>query len=91
MELRDACLVESHNNLEMLRSIHVGLLCVQHNPDDRPNMSTVVMMLSSEGQLSEPQQPGFYNERDQFGCETSSSMHTKDSNNNVTVTLMEPR
>ncbi|KAJ9563227.1 hypothetical protein OSB04_008387 [Centaurea solstitialis] len=91
LELRDPCLVESHNNLEMLRSIHVGLLCVQHNPDDRPNMSTVVMMLSSEGQLREPQQPGFYNERDRIGCETSSSIQTKDSYNNVTVTLLEPR
>ncbi|KAI3769205.1 hypothetical protein L6452_00305 [Arctium lappa] len=91
LELRDACLIDSHYNLEMLRSIHVGLLCVQHNPDDRPNMSTVVMMLSSEIQLPEPQQPGFYNERNKFGSETSSSMQTQGSNNNVTVTLLEPR
>ncbi|KAJ6935281.1 Cysteine-rich receptor-like protein kinase [Populus alba x Populus x berolinensis] len=32
---------------EMLRCIHVGLLCVQENAVDRPNMASVVIMLSS--------------------------------------------
>ncbi|KAJ4757749.1 G-type lectin S-receptor-like Serine/Threonine-kinase [Rhynchospora pubera] len=33
---------------ELSRFIHVGLLCVQECPDDRPSMSSVVMMLSSD-------------------------------------------
>ncbi|XP_073056028.1 cysteine-rich receptor-like protein kinase 44 isoform X1 [Primulina eburnea] len=32
---------------DMLRCIHIGLLCVQDNPVDRPTMSSVVLMLSS--------------------------------------------
>ncbi|PON81459.1 hypothetical protein TorRG33x02_227280, partial [Trema orientale] len=39
-ELIDTWLRESYNNLqEVLRCIHVGLLCVQQSPMDRPNMS----------------------------------------------------
>ncbi|KAJ3708463.1 hypothetical protein LUZ61_012168 [Rhynchospora tenuis] len=33
---------------ELSRVIHVGLLCVQECPDDRPSMSSVFMMLSSD-------------------------------------------
>ena len=43
-----------------LRYINVGLLCVQENPNDRPNMSSVVSMLSSEiATLPPPKKPAF--------------------------------
>ncbi|XP_078166610.1 receptor-like serine/threonine-protein kinase SD1-8 isoform X2 [Carex rostrata] len=43
---------------EILRFVHVGLLCVQECADDRPTMSTVVSMLSNEGcSLPEPKKP----------------------------------
>ncbi|RDX62386.1 G-type lectin S-receptor-like serine/threonine-protein kinase, partial [Mucuna pruriens] len=45
---------------EILRCIHVGLLCVQQNPENRPNMSSVVLMLNGEKLLPNPSQPGFY-------------------------------
>jgi hypothetical protein len=32
---------------EMMRCIHVGLLCVQQNAVDRPDMASVVLMLNS--------------------------------------------
>ncbi|KAB1203472.1 Cysteine-rich receptor-like protein kinase 8 [Morella rubra] len=32
---------------EMIRSIHIGLLCIQENVDERPNMASVVSMLNS--------------------------------------------
>ncbi|KAI3675489.1 hypothetical protein L1987_85079 [Smallanthus sonchifolius] len=66
-------------------SIQVGLLCVQHSPDDRPNMST---MLSGKGQLAEPKKPGFYT-GDTSG--SSSTMETQSTSNNVTVTLLDGR
>ena len=43
----------------MLRCIHVSPLCVQQLPEDRPNMSFVVMMLGSESLLPEPKEPSF--------------------------------
>ncbi|RYQ96970.1 hypothetical protein Ahy_B08g092929 [Arachis hypogaea] len=55
---------DTSNLSSMLRSIHVGLLCVQKSPDDRPTMSSVVQMLSSESTLPPPKMPGFFAERE---------------------------
>lgn len=41
-KLVDACLDEKFEHTEVVRSIQVGLLCVQHNPEDGPSMSTVI-------------------------------------------------
>lgn len=44
------------------RCIHIGLLCVQESPDDRPAMSTVVAMLTTKtSQIEQPNRPGIYN------------------------------
>ncbi|KAG6394046.1 hypothetical protein SASPL_144623 [Salvia splendens] len=46
---------------EMLRCIHIGLLCVQEDPADRPTMASVVLMLSSFSiTLNLPSKPAFY-------------------------------
>ncbi|CBI20433.3 unnamed protein product, partial [Vitis vinifera] len=63
LELIDASMGDTCNLSEVLRSIHVGLLCVQRSPDDRPSMSSVILMLGSEGALPQPKKPGFF-------CET---------------------
>ncbi|XP_024027472.1 G-type lectin S-receptor-like serine/threonine-protein kinase At4g27290 [Morus notabilis] len=64
IELLDPCLRDSqHNVLEVLRCIHVGLLCVQHRAADRPGMSSVVVMLSSDSHaLPCPNRPGYFME-----------------------------
>ncbi|XP_024966135.1 G-type lectin S-receptor-like serine/threonine-protein kinase At4g27290 [Cynara cardunculus var. scolymus] len=90
LELVDSSLIESDDTSKMLRSIQVGLLCVQNNLEDRPNMSTVVMMLSSEGQLPEPKHPGFYREVG-YEIENSSDIQTQNSYNNVTITHLIAR
>ncbi|TVU38675.1 hypothetical protein EJB05_12059, partial [Eragrostis curvula] len=44
-----------------LRCIHIGLLCVQHHPNDRPKISSVVLMLTrSRIELQPPRQPAFF-------------------------------
>uniref|UniRef100_A0A6M2EUV0 Receptor-like serine/threonine-protein kinase n=1 Tax=Populus davidiana TaxID=266767 RepID=A0A6M2EUV0_9ROSI len=83
-------IVESCNFSEVLRSIHIGLLCVQRSPRDRPSMSTVVMMLGSESELPQPKEPGFFTTRD-VGKATSSSTQSKVSANEVTMTQLEAR
>ncbi|KAK6264884.1 hypothetical protein SCA6_020318 [Theobroma cacao] len=46
---------------EMLRCIHIGLLCVQENVANRPTMATVVLMLNSISiSLPLPSQPAFF-------------------------------
>lgn len=64
VELLDECLRDSQNSSEVLRCIHVGLLCVQQNPMDRPSMPSVVMMLGSDSVLPQPKKPGYFMETD---------------------------
>ena len=71
---------------EVLRCVHVGLLYVQHLPEDRPNMASVVLMLECDGSLLQPKQPGFYTERNPLAIESSSY-----SVNEITSTFIEGR
>ncbi|XP_019152403.1 PREDICTED: G-type lectin S-receptor-like serine/threonine-protein kinase At4g27290 [Ipomoea nil] len=52
-EGRSIALVDEHiagscDVVQVLRSIHIGLLCVQQFPKDRPDMSSVVQMLIND-------------------------------------------
>ncbi|MCD7459417.1 hypothetical protein HAX54_040874 [Datura stramonium] len=53
IELLDEHLSDSCSTSEVVRSICIGLLCVQQCLEDRPSMSSVVMMLNNEGVLSQ--------------------------------------
>lgn len=45
---------------EMVRCIHIGLLCVQEKVAKRPTMSTILLMLNSYSiTLPRPSQPAF--------------------------------
>ncbi|XP_010313654.2 G-type lectin S-receptor-like serine/threonine-protein kinase At4g27290 isoform X1 [Solanum lycopersicum] len=76
---------------EVIRSIHVGLLCVQHRPEDRPSMSSVVMMLNNEGVLPPAKQPAFFVETNTPDSEFSSSQHAHSTVNEITITILDPR
>lgn len=41
---------DSEISSELERCISIGLLCVQEAPDDRPDMTTVVAMLTTRNQ-----------------------------------------
>ncbi|KAD3338286.1 hypothetical protein E3N88_33807 [Mikania micrantha] len=54
-------LVESSSLQEIMRIIHIALLCVQNNVDDRPIMASVVLMLNSSFlTLQLPSEPAFF-------------------------------
>ncbi|KAI3786334.1 hypothetical protein L1987_39937 [Smallanthus sonchifolius] len=89
MELIDASLSESFNPPEVLRSIQLGLLCVQQNARDRPNMSSVVLMLSSEGALQQPKQPAFFMDTESPIADSPSGTHG--SINGLTITEIDAR
>ncbi|PON80504.1 S-receptor-like serine/threonine-protein kinase [Parasponia andersonii] len=89
MELMDATLGETCNANEFLRCVTIGLLCVQDDPNDRPTMSNVIVMLGSEtGSLPSPKQPAFVVRRS-LSSTTSSSKPS--SNNGLTDTLNQGR
>ncbi|XVF27795.1 hypothetical protein REPUB_Repub14bG0139700 [Reevesia pubescens] len=61
MNLIDPNLRDNGSRNEMMRCIHIGLLCVQENVADRPTMATVILMLNSFSiSLPLPSQPSFF-------------------------------
>ncbi|RDY03958.1 G-type lectin S-receptor-like serine/threonine-protein kinase, partial [Mucuna pruriens] len=64
LELLDEVLGEQCTPAEVIRCIEIGLLCVQQRPEDRPDMSSVVLMLNGDKLLPKPKVPGFYTETD---------------------------
>ncbi|GAY53028.1 hypothetical protein CUMW_146300 [Citrus unshiu] len=90
-QLIDAYYQESCNLAEVIRCIHVGLLCVQHHPEDRPCMPSVILMLGSEIMLPQPKQPGFLADRKSTGPNSSSSMLESSSTNTITISTLEGR
>ncbi|XAR67509.1 Non-specific serine/threonine protein kinase [Bertholletia excelsa] len=90
-ELIDHFLRDSSRPVEVLRLIHVGLLCVQQNPEDRPSMASVVVMLGSETALPNPKQPGFFIERRLPESFSSSSKEGTSSVCEITISLLNGR
>uniref|UniRef100_K3ZHR8 Uncharacterized protein n=1 Tax=Setaria italica TaxID=4555 RepID=K3ZHR8_SETIT len=63
LQLVDASIAENQN-LGMMRCIIIALLCVQENAADRPTISDVIAMLSSESMtLPEPKHPAYFHVR----------------------------
>ncbi|XP_043687388.1 cysteine-rich receptor-like protein kinase 10 [Telopea speciosissima] len=61
LELIDPILRENCSRSEVMRCIHIGLLCVQENVADRPTMANIVLMLSSYLITPpSPSQPAFF-------------------------------
>ncbi|CAI9279809.1 unnamed protein product [Lactuca saligna] len=61
-DIIDATLKTGSGSLrDVIRSIHIGLLCVQENVIDRPTMASVVLMLNSFSlTLPLPSKPAFF-------------------------------
>uniref|UniRef100_F6GZ96 non-specific serine/threonine protein kinase n=1 Tax=Vitis vinifera TaxID=29760 RepID=F6GZ96_VITVI len=91
-ELIDETIAEACFQEEISRCIHVGLLCVQESAKDRPSISTVVSMLSSEiAHLPPPKQPPFLEKQTAIDIESSQLRQNKYSSNQVTVTVIQGR
>ncbi|CAL5335837.1 unnamed protein product [Camellia sinensis] len=91
LELIDEALWDSCYQIEMLRSIHVGVLCVQESLKDRPSMSSVVLMLGSEAALPQAKQPGFFTARNILRTGSSSSKEATTTGNEITSTMLSAR
>ena len=78
---------------EILRCIHIGLLCVQESAATRPTMATVSLMLNSYSfTLPTPLRPAFVLESVVIPSNVSSSTEgLQMSSNDVTVSEFSPR
>jgi hypothetical protein len=72
MELLDTHLFEMCISSKVIRCIH-ELLCVQQKPEDRPYMSSVILMLKFEMLLPQAKAPGFILEKDSIETTSLSS------------------
>ncbi|KAM7264214.1 hypothetical protein ACFE04_001897 [Oxalis oulophora] len=80
-------IITSGSKSEMLRCVHIGLLCVQENAVDRPNMASVVLMLSNQSlPTSAPLKPGYFMQSFQVQSEPING-----SINGVTISDIYPR
>ncbi|CAN1794658.1 G-type lectin S-receptor-like serine/threonine-protein kinase CES101 [Linum perenne] len=93
LQLMDPTLTSSCDTEQVLRCINVGLLCIEHSPEDRPRMSEVISMLTSEiVQLPTPKQPAFTTYRLKSDGEDKSSSNPESfSTNEATITTLSAR
>jgi hypothetical protein len=92
LDLVDETLKGSLDPEEVLKCLKVGLLCVQENPDERPLMSQVLLMLASTDitSLPTPKQPGFAARRTAIE-DTTSSKPECSIVDSMTITMIEGR
>ena len=86
------------SNHEIIRCVHIGLLCVQEKAVDRPTMGSVVLMLSSYSlSLPRPSRPAYFvQSNSQSGRVTETNQSGNNpaqvSRNNVSlITELSPR
>ncbi|KAF8086800.1 hypothetical protein N665_0612s0020 [Sinapis alba] len=101
LELVDPAIGRNYQCNEVTRCIHIALLCVQDNPDDRPMLSTIILMLTSNTMtIPLPRLPSSFphsrNKLDQVSEGYNSSQFTGQrsvgySGSDVTISDLEPR
>ncbi|KAB2095896.1 hypothetical protein ES319_A01G071900v1 [Gossypium barbadense] len=91
LDLADDFLADTGDLSELLRCMHVSLLCIQQHPEERPNMSSVVLMLGSHNELPSPKQPGFLFYNKPFEADGSSGNDRLSSRNEISLSLLEAR
>ncbi|RZC29555.1 G-type lectin S-receptor-like serine/threonine-protein kinase At4g27290 isoform X1 [Glycine soja] len=84
--IKDSCVIS-----EVLRCIHVSLLCLQQYPGDRPTMTSVIQMLGSEMELVEPKELSFFQSRILDEGKLSFNLNLMTSNDELTITSLNGR
>ena len=60
LELMDPSLGDSYDRSEVSKCIHIGLLCVQEDMEDRPTMASIILMLNNNSvTMPVPHRPAF--------------------------------
>ncbi|KAJ0233428.1 Protein kinase domain-containing protein [Hirschfeldia incana] len=97
LDIVDPAILDNFQKSEVLRCIHIGLLCVQEDHIERPTMRTILMMLTSNTvTLPVPRQPGFFVQsrlqKDPLDSDQSrTSNSVPGSFDDVSVTELSPR
>ncbi|RID48670.1 hypothetical protein BRARA_I05171 [Brassica rapa] len=90
--LADPIVLDESFVKEITKCVHIGLLCVQEIANDRPSVSTVIGMLTTEiTNLPEPKQPAFIARGGVYEAECSDQSSQKVSINDVSLTTVTGR
>ncbi|KAF9618012.1 hypothetical protein IFM89_039409 [Coptis chinensis] len=80
LELIEPTLRERYSKNEVMRCIHIGLLCVQEDVARRPTMASIVLMLNSYSvTIPLPNEPAFFVSRSDLGW--TNKEHGRNTNN----------
>ncbi|KAJ4703318.1 Receptor-like kinase [Melia azedarach] len=90
LRIVDSSIEDSYTAHEVLRCIHIALLCVQDDPRDRPTLSTAIFMLSNETPIPCPKQSTFVFGRTHDKPD-SYTIGTRSSLNELTITTFTAR
>ncbi|RDX92699.1 G-type lectin S-receptor-like serine/threonine-protein kinase, partial [Mucuna pruriens] len=92
LSLIDQEIYDPSHQKDILRCIHIGLLCVQELAVNRPTMATVISMLNSEAAfLPPPSQPAFILKQNMLNLASSEETHKFCSINIVSTTDIQGR
>ncbi|EOA16181.1 hypothetical protein CARUB_v10004319mg [Capsella rubella] len=96
LELVDPSFQENYQVNDITRCIHIALLCVQEEAEDRPTMSAINQMLTTSSiALATPQPPGFFLRRKHeevvSGAGPSTGSSVLYSMDDASVTHVTPR
>ncbi|GMI83833.1 hypothetical protein like AT4G03230 [Hibiscus trionum] len=90
LDLMDERVGSSCNASEFTRCVHVGMLCVQEDPGERPTMADVVLMLSTQNlSLPSPKHPAYLTRKPLSA--TASTFSKAESNTEITSSIEEGR
>ncbi|KAL4178805.1 hypothetical protein AMTRI_Chr13g116960 [Amborella trichopoda] len=93
IEMMDPTLGETCPRNQVLRCIHIGLLCIQADASERPPISSVVVMLGSDSSsLSLPMPPPMvFDDRTSTRSDESANYREGNSVNEVSITDFDGR
>ncbi|RDX60614.1 putative cysteine-rich receptor-like protein kinase 31, partial [Mucuna pruriens] len=93
ISILDSNIKESYSQIEVLKCIHIGLLCVQENPNVRPTIATIVSYLNGHSlDLPAPQEPAFFFHRHRMGPDIVTLQETSSgqvANNSILFSINE--
>ncbi|CAH8360092.1 unnamed protein product [Eruca vesicaria subsp. sativa] len=95
LELMDESFRDNYQTGEVIKCIHIALLCVQEEAEDRPTMSDIVQMLTTSSiPLIVPQPPGFFSRSKHEkvgGVDPSMDTFATGSVDDASITQVAPR
>jgi len=100
LSILDSYIKESYSAEEVLKCIHISLLCVQENPNERPSMATIISYLNNHSlDLPSPDEPTFFFHRCGMDSEIVIQNQSKsnpaagnsESVNDMSMSIFHPR